>query len=101
VNSSRATLVLLTALLLGACSGGSGSKGGGALPAPVSGQIVAALVDGASVKLFSIINGQKGVLLGEARSGSDGGYALSPSNDPSYDGPVLLEATGGTIHRRG
>lgn len=102
--SALGSLVLATAaLFISGCGGGGG--GGAAPPATtvVSGVVSKGSVGGAVVKVFAINpDGTKGSQLGpvagvESSNGTDGrrkgAYAIDLG---SYNGPILVEATGGT-----
>ncbi len=88
-----------TGTLLFAClslilTGCGGSGGGGATTASVqtiSGIVSKGPVEGATVTVWQLVNGQKSAKLGETVSRSDGRYSLVI---PASSGPVLVEVTG-------
>jgi hypothetical protein len=86
--------VLASILFLISCGGGGGSP---SLPtetgAMVNGVASKGLISGGTVKVYAIdSNGQKGSLLGSTTTDSNGHYSI----EIIYDGPVLVEITGGT-----
>ena len=90
-------LTIVCSLLLAACGGGGGNGGpsdGGENPYVISGAAVKGMVKGGTVKVYQIVNGQKGELLGKTTTSvNDGSYSITIG---TYTGPVLVEVTGGT-----
>lgn len=92
---SKILCVLASILFLISCGGGGG--GSSYLPAGtgamVNGTASKGMISGGTVSVYAIDNnGQKGSLLGSATTDSDGHYAV----EIDYDGPILVEITGGT-----
>lgn len=79
-------------LILTACGDYSGGGGRAGLSyQTVSGIASKGPIEGATVTVWQMVNGQKGAKLGETRSLRDGSYSLTI---PATSGPVLVEVTG-------
>lgn len=102
LNRAAPALTVVTAMLAGCGGGGTPGNDTGAatqtqatsqrLAATVSGAVVKGPVQGAQVCAFAVAATGKGQALGCTTSNADGSYSLSLN----HDGPVLIEATGGT-----
>lgn len=91
------TFLMLALLVTAGCGGGGG--GGAAAPAStvVSGVVSKGAVGGATVTVFAITNGVKGVQLGQTTTVATGaGKGAYTVDIGGYTGPVLVEVTGGT-----
>src|SRR3990172_4645774 len=88
-----ALLFACMSLVLAGCGDYSGSGGGGAGGSyqTVGGIASKGPIEGATVTVWQLVNGQKGAKLGETRSLADGSYRLTI---PATSGPVLVEVTG-------
>jgi hypothetical protein len=89
--------VALSASLLVACGGGSGSSGGGSpgsvTTGTLSGTATKGPVSSATVKAFAINNGAKGSQLGSAMTDASGNFTMTMD---AYSGPVMLQVHGGS-----
>jgi len=87
-------LILLSLALLTACGGGGGDGDGSGAGTELAGSVSKGPVAGADVKIFALdATGAKGELLAEAVTDGSGTY-LADLGD--YEGPILVEVTGGS-----
>lgn len=86
---------LLSSFVLAACGGGGGGSGStsSSTSTELSGIASKGPVVNGTITAFSIVNGQRGIVLASIKSGNAGNYTL---NLGDYSGPVLLEVTGGS-----
>jgi hypothetical protein len=87
---SAAGMLVVASSLMTACGGGQSSSND--TSASLSGSVVKGPVDGASVCAFVLTALGKGDSLGCTFTKPDGSYSF----DLPYQGPVVIEATGGT-----
>jgi hypothetical protein len=83
-------LAIAGAVGLQGCS--SGSSGAASVAATVSGTVSAGLVNGATVCVYSVVNGARGSQLACGTTNAVGVYSIAVTTS----GDVLIEATGGT-----
>jgi hypothetical protein len=88
----QAAFIVVLALVLGACGGGSQSGGGSGL----QGQVIKGLVSGARVSVYSISADGQQTLISSAVSGSAGEFSLLEGVTFSAGRVYLLEAVGGS-----
>lgn len=81
----------LTVFILTGCGGDDPSA------TKISGVIQLGLVNGATVTVYKVNeDGSVGASIASTTSGSDGAYSFTEAQIGSYDGPAVIEATGGS-----
>lgn len=87
-----AMLAVLSAVVVTACGGGSGSASTGSSTV-LDGLASKGPIANGTVSVYAIENGQKGMLLFTTTTGPDGAFKADLG---SYSGPVMVEVTGGS-----
>lgn len=99
IRYSIGTVIYLAALLLAGCGGGGGGAGAAAAPQPqtttvLSGMASKGPIRGGTVTVFAVRFGveDRSAPIGQGRTDDSGNYSIDVG---SYQGPVLVEVTGG------
>ena len=86
-------VIVLLAAALSRCGGGSPVVPNGGAPGTISGIVSKGPVNAATVTAYSVTaTGERGTALGSTTTSPSGSFTLSEL--PSYNGPLLLVATG-------